>query len=289
MPYLEDMVSKVLAVVFAILVIPSVVLWWFEQDYMNTENYMEIVSPLVSETEMQGELASAITTAVKDDIDIARLMDNAAKDLPPRSAGLIRTLTEPMEMAVDNYIRHATRDAVDSEEFRHTWDQLNRVAHYNAVKTGSGTVYVELGPIIETVKKELDGSALAGRIPVINERYVLLESPALEWVLDRYEIIKVLVYALPIIAVIVFVLAVWLSRERFEIVLFASMSTAIAMLVLLSATYLGHQVVAPETPDVVYNAFAASRRSGIRWVLAISAITALVTWVLKRRVTDRPA
>src|SRR5688500_12246626 len=103
MPYLDDMVSKVLAVIFAILVIPSVVLWWFERDFINTENYMEIVTPLVSDPEMQAQLGTAISSAVKDDVDIVRLMDGAAKDLPPRSADLMRTLAEPMEMAVDEY------------------------------------------------------------------------------------------------------------------------------------------------------------------------------------------
>lgn len=289
MPYLDDMVSKVLAIVFAILVIPSVVLWWFERDIINTENYMEIVTPLVSDPEMQAQLGTAISTAVKEDIDIARLMDGAAQDLPPRSAGLMRTLSEPMEMAVDNYIRHATISAVDKEEFAKTWDELNRAAHYNTLKTEGDTIYLELGPVIEAVKAELDGSPLAARIPPINERYTLLTSPVLEEAQRWHEVLRVLMFALPILAVIVLAVAIWLSRERFQIVLIASMSTAIAMLVLLAATYVGHDVLAPGTADVVYEAFSASLRTDIRWVLAISAIVALITWVLKRRFTDRSA
>jgi hypothetical protein len=285
------MVSKALAVLFAVLMIPSVVLFWFERDVINTANYMQIVTPLATDPAVQAELASVISVELQDDLKIAMMMDMAAQDLPPRSAELMRALSQPMEMAVDNYVRRRVMTVVGSEEFAKQWEELNREAHTRALTVEGDTVYVELNPIVQAVKTDLEneGSHLAVAIPEVDKKYELFSSPLLGMVKRHQSLIRALMFALPILAVILLAVAVWLSRERFQTVLIAAMSTAAAMLLLLVLTYVGHPMLAPETGGAVYNAFAASLRADIRWVLAISAIIALITWVLKRRVTDDPS
>jgi len=288
MPYRDHMVSKALAVLFAVLMIPSVVLWWYERDVINTERYLEVVTPLASDPETRSAIASAISAEVRDNIDLEALMDAAAQDLPPRSAALFRALTEPLQVAVDEYIRHAAEDVLAGEDFHAVWAELNRRAHGRMLTTDGGTVYLELGPIVEALRARLSsqGSDFAARIPAVDKKHPLVKAPLLAHAQRHHRTLRVLMFVLPIVALILLAVAVWLSRDRWQTVLIAAMSTAIAMLVLLAATYLGRPVVAPGTGSTVYNAFAGSLRADIRWVLAISAVTALGTWVLRRRLTN---
>lgn len=282
------MVSKALAVVFAVLLIPSLVLWWYEQNVVNTPRYLEIVTPLASDPQARSAIASAISAEVHDDIDLSAVTDEAARDLPPRSAALLRALTEPLEMAVEDYVRHAAEDAIAGEDFAGVWVDLNREAHRRMLAADSETVAVDLGPVVAALKSRLDsrGSYFAGRIPAVDKKYPLVTSPMLAGAQRHQRVLWVLMFALPILALILLAVAIRLSRDRWQTVLIAAMSTAIAMLVLLAATYVGRRVVAPGTAGSVYNAFAASLRADIRWVLAISAIVALGTWVLRRRLTN---
>ncbi|HEX6683720.1 MAG TPA: hypothetical protein VF062_13035 [Candidatus Limnocylindrales bacterium] len=277
------MVSKVLAVLFAVLTIPSVVGWWFQRDVLDTENYLEIVTPLASDPEVQSKLAEAVSEEIISRLDVTGKIEAAALELPPGAASVLSSLAVPLESGVDSYVQRVAADAVGSEGFVKVWVAVNLASHRQVV--AGEPVYVDLGPIVEQTKARLvaEGFGLAATVPVVDERYALVTSPALQRAQRWYPLVK----ALPLLALVLLAVAMLISRSRLQILLIASMGTAIAMLVLTAATYIGRAIPAPPGGGAVYDAFTDSLRSDIRWVMAISAVIALGVWVLKRRLTPK--
>lgn len=280
MPYLDYMVSKVLAVLFAVLTLPAVLLFWIQQDIMNTENYVEIVAPLASDPDVQSRLAEAVAGEVIDGLDIPALVESADAPLMP--------LAEPLQSAVERYIGEVAVDVFASAGFHSIWIAANTAGHKALVANLSGDqATVNLGPMVAAVKERLlaNGFDLAVRIPEVDREYALVTSPALEQAQRWYTALRTLAWVVPILALAALALALWLSRARFRALFQASLGTVIAMLVLTASTYAGRELVAPTTGAAVYNAFAESLRHDVRWVMAIAAVVALAALFLSRRHT----
>jgi hypothetical protein len=197
-----------LTVLVGLLSIVSVAAGYVRGDLLNTDRYVQIVAPLARDPAVQQEVVDAITRSVVDNVRLDDLTENAIALLRARDGRLAQLLTSDRRFAdalnaalsalgplVQNQLEEATRRAatrvVESPQFAEVWEKANRVAHErmlaalrdqgSVLRTEDGTVSIDLGVLVEDVKKRLvdSGVSIAARIPAVNADVVLLRSAEL--------------------------------------------------------------------------------------------------------------
>src|SRR5262249_50447024 len=134
---------------------------------------------------------------------------------------------------------------VESAEFATAWEAANREAHTAmvAVLTGKGsdvvnvqgnTVSLNLAVVIDAVKARLvaQGFTLANKIPDTNATFPLFQSADLHKARPGFRLLSAVARALPILAVLLLALAVFVARRRRRTLVAGALVVAASMLVL---------------------------------------------------------
>ncbi|HWU10282.1 MAG TPA: hypothetical protein VN520_28585 [Streptomyces sp.] len=147
--HLPAALSALLLVVLAVLVPVSALSAWVDLELDDTGRYLAAVSPLASDADVQGTVATLVTDEAMRNIDVGPLQETAGQFLHGTALSFTTT-----------------------EAFQRAWDSANRTAHRAVTATlrgdGEQAVTIDLAPVIEEVKKELvcEGVPFADRIPV---------------------------------------------------------------------------------------------------------------------------
>ncbi|HEX9505141.1 MAG TPA: hypothetical protein VGA62_03950, partial [Acidimicrobiia bacterium] len=115
-------VSIVLLVVGFILIPLSAVALWSRNQLLSTDRYVETVSSLASNADIQHAVATAAVNALFGQVDAQSKIEAA---LPKRAAFLGGTLTT----AIETYATKVADKVIASEQFQTLWDAANRRAH----------------------------------------------------------------------------------------------------------------------------------------------------------------
>lgn len=283
--------ATVLAVLVALLAIPSVALLWMNRQVLNPDRYLATVAPLASNPEVQAQITTRVTDEVMTHLDLNSLLSSMTADLPPTAARGLQALAGPIDSAIEKFVQDTVSDFVSSNAFASVWQTANRTAHkaLMSVLTGDGqvvqadndTITVDLGPIVAEVKTRLVGKGfpLAERIPVVQTQYQLVQSPAIGKAQTWYSIFEVLRWLVPVLALVLLAVALLISPNRRRTLLIAALSMVAAMVLMGAATFVARGFVAPDTGGEVYDTLIAPLRTDIRWMLAIGLLVAVGTWL----------
>ncbi len=209
----------VLFVLGALLVPVAGVTVWSRNTILDTDRYVETVAPLSSEPQVIDSVATRITDAIFERVDVESELQQY---LPPRlvfAAGPIA-----------NQVQSTTKDlvvkALETDQFDTLWRTINErastalVAYVkgdgsSSVTIDNGQLFLELGPVLDTVKQSLteQGFDLASRIPSTDATVKLPvgDVSALEQLKSTLRLLNLLAYVLPLLAIACFVGAVLLD------------------------------------------------------------------------------
>jgi len=248
-----------LLIAMGVLLSPvSVVAYWTKGYVNNTDQVVSSLAPLAKDPAVQAYLVDEIVTVVNDNVDIDKITSDLftglqGLDLPQGAKDALGLLEKPAVQGVQSLIRSAATSIVTSDAFAQLWEQAVRVSQTQIVAalegdpssalviSGTGELGIQLGPIIDEVKKELvaRGFTLAQNIPEVNRTIVVAQSDALVQARTAYQLLNVLGFVLPLVSLGLIVLGVLVARRRARTLIWAGLTLAAAMALLSAGIAVG--------------------------------------------------
>jgi hypothetical protein len=308
----RTVVATLLIVLACVLAPLSAVAVWTRNQVTNTDRYVATVAPLADDPAIQAAIADQITAQVFTYIDVQGLTNQAVdalaeRGLTPVLADQLRALAVPIASGVQSFTRTQVARVVESDAFADAWVQANRVAHQELVAalTGEGggsvtvendTVSVNLAAFIQTVKQRLvdAGFSVAARIPEVDASFVLFQSEDITRARSGFNLLNTLGVWLPVIAIVLLVLGVYVARDHRRALVGAAVGVAVSMVVLalaltvfrsiyldaVPATVLPHDAAA-----VLYDTIVRFLRLGLRTILVLALVVAAGAFLTGSSVT----
>ena len=221
--------AAVCLVLAALLTVPASFAYWGQRTINDGQRYVETVGPLVDSPEVQTAIATRVTAAIQEQVDVEAILNQAfagvTQDRPRLSL-----LVGPIAGAVNGLIQTQVQNFVASDAFHDLWLEVNTRAQQRlvqllngedsgAVQVQGGEVVLDLSTIIDQVKQRLVDRGLtfvqhAPDIPAADQQIVLLQSDQLKQVRTIYAFSNpVAKWLLPVVALL-FLGGLLLSRRR---------------------------------------------------------------------------
>ncbi|MEV6115239.1 hypothetical protein AB0L59_22665 [Streptomyces sp. NPDC052109] len=296
-----SLVAAVLIVVGCMLAPLSVVAVWAADQVGDTDRYVDTVAPLASNPDVQNAVADRATDALMTRIDLpARLADLVPEDRPRLRKALGGKLGDSLEGAVRGFVRDKARQVAASDVFTTVWIEANRQIHSTLDKalTGGGggavqlkndSVTLDLGPIVERVKKRLvdAGMTFAGRIPSVHTDFTVFRSEQIGKIKTYVRLLQLAGTWLPVLAVLLVAAGVLLSVRRRRALVAGCLGVAVATGVLgiglrvFRVIYLDRLPadVSQGAAGAVYDALTHFLLTTVRMVVALGIVIALGAWL----------
>ena len=300
--------TGVLVVLAALLVISAVGARYVRSQLLDTDRYVATVAPLADDPAVQNAVATKVTDAVVEQLDLETLTRDALTaitDNAPRVPQAIVGLAPVLANQANGFIGDQVTRFVRSDAFANLWVQANRAAHANVVAvltggsgraltaTADGAVVLDLGPVVNAVKQRLvaRGLSFASNIPQVDTTITVFQSSDIAKAQRWTRAFDRLATWLPWLALLVAVAAVGVAprgRRRRAVVLVSS-AAAVGMIVLGlgitigRAVYLGAvpaHVLPPSAAAVVFDTVVQPLRGTLRFVLVVALVVALASFLV---------
>jgi len=178
------MVSVALVVLASLLTVVTVVARYVRSEVLDTDRYVETVSPLAGEPAVQDAVADQVTQEIVTRLDVESVAEDALGRLTQLGAPEVITgLAAPLADQVESFTQDHVDEFLRSDEFAQLWDDANRRAHdavvavltgesTDAVSVDDGAVTIDLGVVVSRVRDRLvdRGLSLASNIPESRRR-----------------------------------------------------------------------------------------------------------------------
>lgn len=293
--------SLVLTVIAGLLLPLGLLTLAVRSQLLNTDRYVETVTPLASDSALKASVVNRITKVIVDEADF----EDLAMDVLPARAQI---LAGPIASGAEGLVRTAATKFVDSEQFRTLWVEANRAGHESAVKilTGKettttdafastdGKVVVRMGPLVRVVLKTLDSRfslGLEDKVPAerINFAYVLVDSPDLAKLQGQIRLFNKLSWLTAILAIASLAGAVLVAEDRRLGVRRAGFALAGSMFALLlgyeagRAMYLGNLpegVQSPTAAAAVFDIITRFTHQAMKTMFVIGLVLVIAAWLV---------
>ena len=178
-------VAAVICVVLAgLLTTPAAVAYWGQRTLNDTQRYVDTVEPLVDSPEVQDVIATKVTDAIEQQVDIEAILNNVFAGVitdRPR----LEQLVGPLSAAINGLIDREVREFIASDEFADLWIRVNTRAQQalqrvlkgeesGAVSLQGDEVVLDVDEVINQVKERL----VARGLTLVRERAHPRDRPA---------------------------------------------------------------------------------------------------------------
>jgi hypothetical protein len=299
-------VVVVCMILVALLAPLAIVATWAHDEIGDTDRYVQTVAPLAHDPAVQAAVSDKITTALLEQLDVKAVTNQAidaitSRSNRPRLALSLQALSSPLVEGISNFVHTQVTRLVESDEFATAWEAANREAHAamvavltgkgsNTVTVQDGTVSLNLAVVIDAVKAKLvaAGFTLAERIPETTATFTLFQSADLHKARTGFRLLSTLARALPIIAVLLLALAVFVARRRRRTLVAGALVVAGSMLLLglllnaFRSVYLDavpSETLPADAAAAIYDQLVWFIRLNLRAVLVLFLAIAAVVWV----------
>jgi hypothetical protein len=303
----------VLAVVVGVFAVLAV---WVNRQVLNTNNWTNTSSRLLADPKIQTAVGNLLVDELFSKVDVAKELKSV---LPAEVDGL----ASPAADGLRTLAIQLAPQVLATSEVQSAWRTANRTAQLQlleilkggnkTISTNNGEVTLQLHTLLvqlaaqlglqqqfESVQEKLQGSTgetarsavrekLGVKLPPTSGGIVLLRSSQLKTAQDIVKAIRGLAVVLPLIALLLFVLAIWLAEGWRRVALRTSgwCLVGIGLLTVLARRVISDYVVNslvkdPANKPAVEHAFAIG--TSLLYDLAVAMITyglvvVLATWV----------
>lgn len=292
-------VALVLAFILAVLATPIALVGnWGYRTVTDAAVYMETVTPLAQNPQIQEAVATAITEVVIEQVDVKPMVEKFLGGLTGNDA-LSSALAAPITAGVHALIKELVNRFVASKAFQDIWIVANKAAQAGivAVLQGSNagiiraqgdTIVLDISSMLEAVRKELVNNGVTllenVKIPEVNKEVVLLQSPAVAQVRFIYSLTAPVLAWLPLFAAALFLIVIALALRRWLAVLVSGAAMiSLAILISIGLDY-GKQIFVDQLADTVFasasevfwNTFFTYLTRGLQtmWVIGLALVLA---------------
>jgi len=302
--------STLLIVVACLLAPLSMVSVWARGEVTDTNRYLATVAPLAEDPAIQQAITNRITEQIFKHIDVPALTSEAVaaisanRELTAQQTAALQALTGPLNQGIQSYTEDAVNKVVRSPQFAAAWVEANTLVHQrlNDVLTGQNAdralqiqdnqVVLDLGNLIAQVKQRLidRGFNIAERIPTTDATIVLFDVPNATTIQTGYNLLNTLGFWLPLIAVTLAVLGVFVSHTPAKALAWFGFGLTLAMVVGAGLLAFGRTSYLNELPETVnvaaatvfFDQFTVFLRQSM-WAGAVAGVTLLLAGLLLGR------
>ena len=290
----QRIVSVVLLVLGFILVPLSAVAIWTHNQLTNTDRYVETVSPLAENKDVQQTVAAAVVNA----IFTGNIEKRVASALPKRA----QPLAAPIASAAKSYATDVTEKLLASQQFSDLWDAANRRAHSQlvalltddpskapgAVNIKDGKVSLDLTKVITQVQGKLVDAGLSFlknvNVPPVSRTITIIDTEGLAEARSYVSILDTLAWVLPVLGILCLAgsaLIVPPRRRRLTVraalVLVAACAFTLVLLAIGRSLYLD-ATVNKDAAKAVFDILVRNLRYGVITLAVVGVIVALVAY-----------
>ena len=286
----------------AVLVTLSVVARFARNEVLNTNAYVDTVTPLASDPAVQNAIATRVSTEVIKQVDIPKLIDDlAAATGRPRADEIASAIAGPVNDSVQGFVQKTVLKFVQSPRFQALWVTVNTKAHtqLSAVLTGEGTdvvktqgdqILVEVGPIVAEVKQDLinSGLSVASKIPSVSVQVPVATVQDLPRIQSYVNLLDDLATWLPLAALILLALGIWLAPLHRRAALIGAGMLAVLMIIMLVALNAVRSAYTNEVANkglnvpaalVLYDTVLRFLVQAVEAVLVVSIVAVVWLWL----------
>ena len=133
----RSIAAAVCLVLAALLTTPAAVAFWGQRTLNDAQRYMETVGPLVDSPEVQAAIATKVTAAIQQQVDVEAILNEVFAGVitdRPR----LQALVGPISGAVNGLIETQVREFVASDTFADFWVAANTRAQAALVRLLQG-------------------------------------------------------------------------------------------------------------------------------------------------------
>lgn len=309
-----------LVVLGCVLLPLALVAGWVRAEVTDTERYVDTVAPIAEQPEVRQAVTRRLEDAILTRIDVGPVLDAAAagiaeRDLPPAVSRAVQLLQDPATELIEDAVHRVVVRIVEDPEFATAWAQAHRSAHSELVAALSGQteileaedgrVSIKLATVVNAITTELadNGIAVAGRIPVTEASFPIMEVEDLERLQYGYRLVDAVGVILPVITVLLLAAGILIATRRRTGWTVAATGAAVGMallaLGLLAARHYTLDTLPAGTDPIAvretFDIVVGRIRTLLRLVLAVSVLVLFLSWLtddsapavrLRRRVDE---
>lgn len=234
----------ILATLIGLLSVLSI---WVKRQALETDTWTQTSTKLLEDPAVQSAVSALMVEALYENVDVEGELAGA---LP----GPTKPLAGPAAAGLRELAGQVASEALTRPKVQELWSEANRTAHGlfieliegggETLSSEGGTVALDLGPIVARLGAQL-GVDVGDRLPPDVARIRLLQSDQLGTAQDAVKALKGLSLILPLLALALYSLAVYLARGwRRQVVRAWGVSwMLIGLLVLIVRSVAGEAVV----------------------------------------------
>lgn len=232
---------------------------WTERVLLSTDNWVRIVSPLPKDDQVASAVSNYTVTGIFNSLDVDVKIHDA---LPERAAFLAPTLTNALQTQSENI----TKKFIQSDQFQGLWESANRLAHARLIETarnetesqtnrsvqvGNTKFSLNLANLRQYVVSQLQKSDLYGNFNDNEGQNQIVADIKLSLQNLKYFIRSTdsLYAILPYAIIMVFLLALAISRRRYSVLL----GISAGVMIVTTLQIIGVKILRPEFINLVQN------------------------------------
>jgi len=209
-PTKRRVVVTALIVFASLLAFLSVFAIWANRQLLETDNWVETSTQLLEDEAIRTELANFITDELFTEVNVQAELDNA---LPPQ----LRPLAGPASVGLRQLANGAADNLLQRPRVQSAWETINRATHQRLLQVleedSDAGVSLDLGTIVTDVGNQV-GVDVSDDIPPDAGRIEILPPNQLTTAREVVNLIEKLALWLPLVALALFALAIYLARGR---------------------------------------------------------------------------
>jgi len=194
----------------------SVFAVWTKRQLLETSTYTETSTKLLENDEIRTAVAGFVVDELYANVDVQA---NLEKRLPPEA----KPLAGPAAGGLRQLADRAALTALERPAVQQAWEKANEKAHaalLNLIEGGgtvvgaqSGAVTLDLGSLVQQIGTQA-GIDVAGKIPPSVGQLEVVRSDQISFVQDLVNLLRKLALILPLVALGLYGLAIYLAKDR---------------------------------------------------------------------------
>jgi hypothetical protein len=296
----------ILACIFSLLGVFST---WIRATTLDTNTFVNTVAPLVKSEAVAKAVTDVAVKQLFEQYDVKgkiktglTQLDTAIRSaLPPKvpvpdvSLG---SLADPISSGLESASKTVAQKILTSDAFYKIWESSVRMSHQaainiirgnkNAAVTSQGDkVILNISPLLDKIKAQLVASGLTFldevQVPANIGQFELFTAKQLGSVKSIVKLLDLLYWLLPLLALLCFIGAVWLSKNHRRALIRSGVGLVIVMLLVLIVLKVAHsqlfnQIKVPENlaaADVVWGSLLHGLKQAVWGILVLGAVVAI--------------
>lgn len=240
---------RIILVIAAILTVVSIFAVWANRQVLNADHWSDTSTALLQDEAIRTQISDYLVDQVYANVNVSAQLSSA---LPPR----LQPLAGPIAGGLQNLAQKAAFELLGRPRVQSAWRAANKLTAQQFINIVEGksrlvqlngnAVFIDLRPILGDLSSQLGlPASITDKIPPDAGRLKVMTSDQISTVQNGVDLLKGIAIIAPIVALLLFALAVYLytGRRRHTLWIIGIDLVIAGLLVIIVRNFAGHQIV----------------------------------------------